>query len=54
MMDDDETNYFLHFYMKALRELEDNTVSTFCFYFFNFCFAFCMLASKWASFEILR
>ena len=54
MMDDDETNYFLHFYMKAFRELEDNTVSTFCFYFFNFCFALCMLAfQRRTSSEIL-
>ncbi len=54
MIADDEMNDFLHFYMKAFRELEDNTVSTFCFYFFNFCFALCMLAFKWTSFEILR
>jgi hypothetical protein len=44
MIADDEMNYFLHFYMKAFRELEDNTVSTFCFCFFNFCFVLCMLA----------
>jgi hypothetical protein len=36
MMDDDEMNYFLHFYMKAFRELEDNTVSNFCLYFLTF------------------
>ncbi len=33
MMDDDEMDYFLHFYMKAFWELEDNTVSNFCLYF---------------------
>ena len=36
MMDDDEMNYFLHFYMKAFQELENHTVSTFCFYFSTF------------------
>ncbi len=38
MMDDDEMNYFFHFYTKAFRELGDNTVSTFCFYFFQLLF----------------
>ncbi len=33
MMDDDEMNYFLHFYTKAFRELENNTVSNFALTF---------------------
>ncbi len=43
MIADDKMNYFLHFYMKAFRELEDNTVSTFCFCFFNFVLFFACL-----------
>ncbi len=50
MMDDDEMNYFLHFYMKAFRELEDNTVSTFCLYFLTFVLLFACLLLKMDEF----
>ena len=52
-MNDDETKYFLHFYMKAFWELEDDTVSKKKNFALTFCLLFaCLLLQKRTSLKL--